>query len=273
MKTVKIALGLPWYDGPNRDTAVHYQIFSHYLGRLQERLWWLANSKWNVVELPPPLDPVNRKSEIPQELNGTLFEFCICEEVGCSLPGMARERIVDAALAFGAEYILFWDADMLFGTDAFLRLYMDQKPVVGALAFTGRKPITPVIYKFKDEWAEDGQSVRVFVDIDHDYRRDELSQVDAFGSGMMMVQAEVFRAFPKPWFHSTGMGEDIFFCLQCKKAGIPVFVDTRVKTIHKPTFSDEWHDERAYDKQRLNGSDSHIQQPTPVSGYHPFADY
>ena len=63
---------------------------------------------------------------------------------------------------------------------------------------------------------------------------------------MMMVKADVFRQVGKPWFSSYGMGEDVFFCHRCREHAIPVWVDTRVKTLHKPAFHKRWHSEDLY---------------------------
>lgn len=252
MQSVKIALGYPFYSGPDRDCFVHHAIFHHYLGRLQERLLWMNHTSHT---LPPVevgrLDPVNSTgfSEIPTSLAGTTFEFCICDETGCSLPGLARERIVDSARIWGADWLLFYDSDMVFGTDAFLRLYLNQKDVCGALAFTARRPVTPVIYKFRRTWNEEAGCPSYYSEPIVDYPRNQLTRVDGVGFGMVLIRMSVFDRIRKPWFHSPGVGEDILFCSLCCEAGVEVWVDTRVKTIHKPTFPLEWHDEAAYDKQ------------------------
>jgi hypothetical protein len=259
-KKVKVALGYPWDTGADRDCVTNFLANQHYFGRLQERLSWLAHedpidAEFALRNVLPPLDPTNPAgtSEIPPELIGTEFEFFIAEEVACSLPGLARENIVDKCLAAGMDYILWSDADMTWGTDVFLRLYLDQKPIVAALAFTGRKPIVPVIYRF------DGY--RVLVDAKGhtnvhfnaqpvlDYKRDALQQVDAIGSGVMLINCEAFKKIPKPWFSSYGVGEDIWFCSRAKAYDVGVWVDTRAKTAHKPTFNDTWHGEAAYDAQ------------------------
>lgn len=246
---IKIALALPWYAGADRDCVANFLAFQHYLGRLQERLSWIARrgaSDSDIAEMGK-LDPANTTgfSEIPKDLYGVEFEFGISDEIGCSLPGLARERCVENALKWGADFILFYDSDMMFGTDLFLRLFMSQKPVVAALAFTSRTPIQPVIYRFK-EYSKSPDRITADIEVVPDYKRDTLQQVDAVGSGVFMVDAKVFEAIPKPWFNSPGIGEDIFFCLLCKHAGIDVWVNTAAKTLHKPTFPQSWHDETTY---------------------------
>lgn len=262
MKTVRVALGYPWYAGADRDCVTNFLSIQHYMGRLQERLLHPPNG-----HVLPPLDPTNALSDIPPELVGTKFEFFIADEVGCSLPGMARERIVDKCLEHGVDYIMWSDADMAWGTDAFLRLYLDDKPIVGALAFTGRRPITPVIYKFSGYNTEVDDRGMTHIKFDAapvpDYEKNALQQVDAIGSGVMLIKAETFRKIPKPWFTSYGLGEDIYFCSRAKAYGVPVFVDTRVKTSHKPTFHNQWHDETAYEAERT-GRCIHCRQALPA---------
>ncbi len=244
---IKVALCLPWYAGADRDCVVHFLQFQHYLGRLQERLYWQLRVDPNEVPVLPKLDPVNQTgfSEIPPELVGTEFEFGLVDEIGCSLPGLARERCVENALKWGADFLLFYDADMIFGTDLFLRLFLAKKPVVAALAFTGREPITPVIYRF-DKYSQVEGKLHADVQPVFNYLQNTLQQVDAVGSGVFLVDAAVFKTIPKPWFYSTGLGEDIFFCLMCKMHGVEVWVDTSAKTLHKPTFPKFWHDEMKY---------------------------
>lgn len=248
----KVALCLPWYAGSDPECVATHLTFQHYLGRLQERL--LHRNPLNPARLPP-LDPVNTTgfSEIPQDFGNTTFEFAISEEIKCSLVGTARQRTIEAAMTWGADYVLFYDADMLFGTDIFLRLLMSNKPLVGALAFTGREPITPVIYRFKDwsliDHAEGKPKLSFTSDVVHDYEPNALQQVDAVGFGVVLIDTDVFRVIPAPWFGnetSRGVGEDIYLCALARLYGIPVYVNTAAKTIHKPTFHTKWHDERAY---------------------------
>ena len=266
---IKVALCLPWYAGADRDCVTHFLQFQHYLGRLQERLDIIA-----AGGTPPPskLDPSNTTgfSEIPPEMHGTRLQFGISDEIGCSLPGVARERCVDNALAWGADFLLFYDADMLFGTDLFLRLFLAKKPVVAALAFTGREPITPVIYKFKDYRVDEKGQVSFDSQVVFNYEKNKLQKADAVGGGVFMVDAAVFRAVPKPWFATNAaLGEDIYFCARCKMLDIDVWVHTGAQTIHKPTFHRDWHDEVKY----LRDNPSVAEAKIPSIPYAPEPDH
>jgi GT2 family glycosyltransferase len=227
----------------------------NYCGKLSERLRWLksqlplSGDQWYLDTLPR-LDPHTEGAEVPLELVGTEIDFALVDEMGCSLVGMARERCVEGAMAWGADYLLFFDADMHVPTSAILQLIRNDVSICGALAFTGRDPITPVIYDAAEVFQPDperpGEGV---VHLDYKpvlhYEKDALQQVDAIGSGCMLVKREAFEKIPKPWFYSTGIGEDIMFCLRAKRHGVPVYVDTRVKVPHLKTYAD-WQTEAKF---------------------------
>jgi hypothetical protein len=124
---------------------------------------------------------------------------------------------------------------------------------VGALAFTARNPIQPVIYRIKEKHGLKGlewHSETVF-----DYPRDQLiTDIDvggpiAFGAGCVLFNMNVFKQIGKPWFHSTACGEDWMFCVRCWQSGVPRYVDTSLKTVHK-VFKPQWHGEAEYDANR-----------------------
>ena len=253
-RTIKVALCLPWYNGADPDCVAAFLTFQHYLGRVQERLWWMNHLKESGASsgIPPALTGLDSwdksgAAEIPEQFVGVNIEFLIVAMIGYSLPGTAREACIDAALASGADYLLFYDDDMMFDCSIFFKLLRHEKPVVGALAFTARPPITPVIYKFTE-----GPQGGVINNPVLNYERDALQKVDAIGFGVVLIQGSVFRRMPKPWFSNPGAGEDIQFCFMCRKAGIPIYVDTSAKTVHKPRYAPEWHDEGMFLRDRAD---------------------
>ena len=251
MTHLKIAMCLPWYAGSDQDTVANNLHFNNYLGRLRERADFHKEARiWqNAWAERAKLDPANTTGWSEKLPPDTTFEFGIADQIGCSLVGMARDKAVDDALAWGADRILMWDDDMLFGTDIFLRLLAADKPLVAALAFTGRVPTLPVIYSFH-EFDSGPTGIQVRIEPVLNYKRNTLQQVDAVGFGMVMIKSEVFRAIPKPWFNNPGVGEDIQFCLRMKQHDLGVWVDTAAKTIHKPTVHAKWHDEPYFDRQQ-----------------------
>lgn len=246
-KTVRIALGCPSYKGPHKDCFDQQWELMHYFGRLQERSYLPPEARRGL----PPLD---RMSALPlAELrdDDPIFEFFMVTRTGNSLIGQARDSIVEAAIAASCDYVLFFDDDMIFGRDALLRLWRHQKPFVGALAFTAREPIAPVLYKFKRTWNFDRQRDDVEIQVVFDYPKDTLFQVDGIGTGVVLISTECFRRTPAPWFHGgVSAGEDIHFCWQLYRNSVPVYCDTAVKTLHVPNEPVRWHDEAYYLESR-----------------------
>lgn len=251
-KVVKVCLAYPWYNGPDPYAAAYFLEFQHYLGRLSERSKILAKMPREdaeaLLKTLPPIDPMDGdgSGEFTPDLIGTEFEFATGLEMFLSLVGKARENIVDGALDWGADYLFWTDDDMVFRRSAFLQLYRNDVDICGALAFTSRRPVLPVIYRFTDSYCEDrGRDITDIQPI-QDYQKDTLQVVDAIGAGVMLTKSEVFRRMKKPWFDSTGLGEDIHFCYRAtREYKIPVHVDTRVKTHHKAAMP-SWHDEDVY---------------------------
>ena len=61
---------------------------------------------------------------------------------------------------------------------------------------------------------------------------DTLCQVDAIGFGGVLTRREVFEKVPYPWFRFDKAGEDIYFCVEAKKAGFNIFLDGQMKMGH-----------------------------------------
>lgn len=136
-----------------------------------------------------------------------------------------RTALADWALDWGADYILFADADHVFPRGSLLRFLMQDKPVVGANYARRKDDTAPTAVKLVDgrpEWVLTTQALA-----------DEgaVEEVDRIGFGLVLIRADVFKATPKPWFvmrDDIGGGEDFFFCKAAKTAGFSIFVDHRV---------------------------------------------
>jgi GT2 family glycosyltransferase len=129
-----------------------------------------------------------------------------------------------------------------------------ERPIIGALAHQYRgktdenfepicengvqvREVLPTMYR--TEWGPDGEWVGY-----REITRYELGlqQVDATGAHCLLVHRSVFEAIksdhPYRWFREdeiapdTIAGEDIWFCIEARKAGFPIFVDTRLESGH-----------------------------------------
>ena len=265
---MKLAIGAPWYSGPDENTAFAYMDFMAYLGALRERTLWRERLGREVfTEVVPQMPPLGEgrfpladpQDEEEWDRLGEL-ELLLIDRTRISLVGKARDLIVGDAMDHGADWLLWWDADIRFDHDAFLQLWRNQKLVCGALAFTARHPIHPVLYRMRSHWDEMAGMQKIDgSDVILDYPRDTLltHEALAFGAGMVLYDMRVFREVPEPWFSSTGCGEDWFFCHRCMEHGIERWVDTRVKVAHKEHQA-RWANEGSYWHEREAARQSYV---------------
>jgi len=157
-----------------------------------------------------------------------------------------RNNIVKSAKNIGCSHLIMCDMDMVYPPDTFHRLLSkcnEDTPIVGGLCFKRYPPFSPVMmrgipsrYRIVEEW-KDG----------------EFLEVDATGTGCIMLHMSVFDKMEFPWFKfgtteeygikvpglsaGTNVGEDIGFCFKARKLGIPVYIDTALEIGHNTTLT------------------------------------
>lgn len=173
------------------------------------------------------------------------------------------------------EWLFFVDSDMGFEADAVDRLIEAadprERPVVGGLCFAAlrRRPeegqghaerfvIQPTVY----EWIEldDEAGFRPI----NDYPRGRVVQVAGTGAAFLLIHRSALEqvrvsggdAWFEPMKHPTGykgqprwFSEDLSFCVRLQAAGIPVHVDTSVRTTHEK--GSIYLDEDTFDRQQV----------------------
>jgi len=179
----------------------------------------------------------------------TQFQFFF-QSMGRLFTPMAREKLAEACIENGMDYMLFLDDDMIIPPDTFEKLFRHEKDIVAALAFTRNAPHDPVIYQCKEGY-ENGREYFVNLPVIN-YPKNQLMQCDAVGFGTVLIKMSVYENMAKPYFMSTSpTGEDILFCYNAGKAGAKVFVDTSIcvahlgapKIVTEKTFED-YHKDR-----------------------------
>lgn len=161
---------------------------------------------------------------------------------GTLLP-QQRQEIAMRAVAGEYTHVLFVDGDMKFSQDALVRLLQRGEAIVGCNYPTRRLPIKPTAMKETPEGT-----------FEYVYTGPEstgLEQVRHLGFGLILIQTEVLKALPLPWFnllynpksHSFG-GEDVHFCLHATYHGYPVFVDHDVS--QQVSHLGEWEYEHGH---------------------------
>ncbi len=173
------------------------------------------------------------------------------------------------------EYLWLIDTDMGFAADTVDRLVesaertREVKVIVGlAFALKRAKPtgdmlygehfnVIPTLYDFQESDGETGFMPTM------DYPRNEVVQVSGTGAACLLIHfsalEEVRRKYGDTYFDQITLphgdrgkprtfGEDLSFCMRLIACGIPVFVDTSVKTTHEK--GGIYLDEPTYDRFR-----------------------
>lgn len=138
------------------------------------------------------------------------------------------------ALKGGYTHLFTVDDDMIIPEDTIERLVAHNKDFVGALANSRTLPAMPMVTQFKSNEISIKDSLLGTFPIPK-----ELFQCEAVGGSVNLIKASVFSKLEMPWYanetHEGGlhkMGEDYWFCRQCRKAGVEVWCDPTLKIGH-----------------------------------------
>jgi len=158
----------------------------------------------------------------------------------------ARNAVADYALDGGFDWILQLDDDATFPPDLLQRLFAHDKDVVCALAYQRKPPHLTCAF----ELGPDGMMGTPMEGIEHT----GLRRVDISGFHCSLMRTEVIKRLREGlketdgsekvivpgtrhyygWFANTEIkvGEDFAFCLNLKKLGIQIHVDTELISGH-----------------------------------------
>lgn len=147
---------------------------------------------------------------------------CKLITVSGALTPFAREKIVLKAFEEGCTHLCFIDSDMSFSPDSLQNLMVigDGKDIIAGLFFQRYDPYPPALS------INDKQVIP-----------DKLTEVDWVGMAFTLIDMEVFKKMPRPWFELDFnpkhiVGEDILFCIKAKKLGYKVWVTPDVHIGH-----------------------------------------
>lgn len=184
--------------------------------------------------------PDTFKSIYDLDVSGVDVEFEYIRGYDCA---KARNRISQIAVERAAGYVLMVDSDMVLPPDALQNLLEDKADVVyGYCARRGTKNLydgrTSVFRRngetsYTEKAAYTGFEMKSFRDCG-EYK----VQIHGAGMACALVKTDVFKRLKFPWFRwveydqKRQLSEDLYFCEQCIKAKIPLYVDSRVECGH-----------------------------------------
>jgi len=146
--------------------------------------------------------------------------------------GRVRNQLVEEAFRHGCTHIIFMDTDQVYhDQDLIPRLMAHNKPIVGGKVHRRWPPFEPILQR-------GGEHVP-----DAEIESGGLVEVDATGTGCLLIRMDVFDQIDEPWFAITRderdqvtCGEDIGFCKKAIAAGLKIFVDCSVNIGHLSTL-------------------------------------
>ncbi len=235
---VRVLFSVPNEGHTHVEAYADRLVHAMHLGKLEARGRTAAQFKEILKEKAP-----NKVEEIMKDFwmahpgyivkdKNTRFEVFFIT-LGRMLTPYAREEAAKLAIEHHMDYLYFVDDDMMIPEDLLERLYRWDVDVVAPLAFTRNFPHRPVIYSTIEGW--DGvRGIPYFRNhFVTKYPKNRLVECDAVGFGAALIKVEVFKKLKSPYFMSTcGTGEDVYFCLQARKAGVRVYMDTSTKLGH-----------------------------------------
>ena len=198
----------------------------------------------------------------------------------------ARNELTTVFLQGSAEYLWMVDADMGFSRTALQQMLAIadpiERPIIGGLCFAqeargfddetnaevfGQIPTISV-------WRRDDEDRIIAFATVGDYPRNAISRVDTTGAAFLLIHRGVLErmkeTYGRQWWtqlphpeRPDPFGEDTSFFIRCSELGIPLHIDSRVKTSHDK--SGVFLTEQTYDLQQLAANATEAQEGTDAA--------
>lgn len=147
----------------------------------------------------------------------------------------SRNKLASQALEMGADYVMWFDSDMVFQPDTLVKLMADideGRDMVSGLYFRRTKPFTPVLFS-KLELNEQGEPEHA----GYDNYPNEIFEIAGCGFGCVLMKADMLfdmaTEYGAVWFSPIGnIGEDCAFCIRARDMGYKIYCDPQVKLGH-----------------------------------------
>jgi len=148
----------------------------------------------------------------------------------------ARNSLIQQAQFEGCRRIFMLDTDQVYPPDTLTKLMNHGKDICGVRVHRRYPPFDPIFLRWDEE-------VKKYYRIpDEEMFSGNLVEIDATGTGALLINMEIFDRIEEPWFKvvtdpGARTGEDIYFCTKARKAGFRIFVDTSIEVDHLATIA------------------------------------
>lgn len=165
----------------------------------------------------------------------------------------ARSMAAELALAYECDYLFFYDDDMYFFDGLVPLKLLDRMiaskgtdkeiHIIQAKAFIRGYPYNPMV--FKKEKLGDITRLAIYEKWADNVDEDGLVKCDAVGCCATLIDCEVIRKIPKPYFVTGEMHtEDVYFCMKCQSylENVGIYMDATVgigHTLDNPILCEE----------------------------------
>lgn len=158
-------------------------------------------------------------ANLTARLQKNQIDFEILFTLG-SVIASQRNNLVAQALELDCTHILWIDSDMHFPASIVEKFLKHNKKIIAANYSTRVKPLRSVAFTNRKNLMSRLTETK------------GLHQVFAIGMGCMLVNIDVYKTMPKPWYSYEWnedlqdiCGEDIWFCNQAQNHGFEIWVD------------------------------------------------
>lgn len=163
------------------------------------------------------------------------FGQCSVSFICGSLIYDARNKLAAQAMKIEADYVMWFDSDMIFSPDTMIKLFEtmgkhEDAGLVSGLYFRRSSPYSPVAFQTFD--IVDGKAEFT----NYEGELVGVHEVGGVGFGCVLVKADVlfecFAQYGDCFSPIAKVGEDLSFCWRAKQLGYKTYLNCDVKCGH-----------------------------------------
>lgn len=148
----------------------------------------------------------------------------------------ARNSLIQQAQWEGCSQMFMMDTDQIYPPDTLTKLLGHGKDICGVNVQRRWPPFDPIFLRWDDK---KGQYYRL---TDEEMFSGKLVELDATGTGALLLNMEIFDRIEEPWFkverdEKELVGEDFYFCKKARAAGVRIFADSSIAVDHITTIA------------------------------------